>query len=90
MLELCGQETSLFFTHLFLCQVPAELRIMLLINKDDKLWAMHGQRSNLVATVEQPVEDDPSLLAAVASRGHGGRGGRSRPADELQRPAAAW
>ena len=86
MLELCprGQETSLFFTHLFLCQLPAELRIMLgeddyqdrlLITKADKLWAMHGQKSHLVAAVEQPVEDDPSLLAAVASRGQGGRGG---------------
>ena len=63
-LELCprGQETSLFFTHLFL---PAELRIMLgeddhqdvriLITKTDKLWAMHGQKSHLVAAVEQPV-----------------------------------
>ena len=38
--------------------------------------AMHGQKSHLVAAVEQPVEDDPSLLAAVASRGLGGRGGR--------------
>ena len=87
MLELCprGQETSLFFTHLFLCRLPAELRIMLgeddhqdvrlLINKADKLWAMRDQKSRLVAAVEQPVEDDPSLLAAIASRGHGGCGG---------------
>ena len=31
MLELCpcGQETSLFFTHLFLCRLPAKLRIMM-------------------------------------------------------------
>ena len=36
---------------------------------------MHSQKSHLVAAVEQPVEDDPSLLAAVSSRGHGGRGG---------------
>ena len=87
MLEVCPrrQETSLFITHLFLCRLPSELRIMLsednhqdvrlLINKADKLWAMHGQKSNLVATVKQPVEDDPSLLAAVSYRGHGGRGG---------------
>ena len=91
MLELCprGQETSLFFTHLFLCRLPAELRIMLgeddhqdirlLINKADKLWAMHSQKSHLVSAVEQPVEDDPSLPTAVASRGHGGRGGRGGP-----------
>ena len=68
-----------------MCRLPSELRIMLgeddhqdvrlLINKADKLCAMHGQKSNLVATVEQPVEDDPSLLAAISSRGHGGRGG---------------
>ena len=88
MLELCprGQETSLFFTHLFLCCLPAELRIMLgeddhqdvrlLITKADKLWAMHGQKSHLVAAVEQPVEEDPSLLAALASRSQGGRGGQ--------------
>ena len=69
MLELCprGQETSLFFTHLFLCCLPAELRIMLgeddyqdvrlLITKADKLWARHGQKFHLVAAVEQPVED---------------------------------
>ena len=56
MLELCpcGQETSRFFTHLFLCPLPAELRIMLgeddhqdvrlLITKADKLWAMHSQK----------------------------------------------
>ena len=31
MLEACprGQETNIFFTHLFLCWLPAELRIML-------------------------------------------------------------
>ena len=88
MLELCprGQETSLFFTHLFLCRLPSELRIMLgeddhqdvrlLITKADKLWAMHGQKSYMVAAVEQTVEDYPSLVAAVASRGRGGPGGR--------------
>ena len=89
MLELCprGQETSLFFIHLFLCRLPEELRIMLgeddhqdvrlLITKANKLWAMHGQKSHMVAAVEQPVEEDPSLLAAVSSRGQGGRGGHS-------------
>ena len=49
--------------------------VRLLINKADKLWAMHGQKTHLVAAVEQPVEDNPSLLTAVSSRGHGGRGG---------------
>ena len=34
MLELCPcrQETSLFFTHLFLCHLPAEPRIIILFN----------------------------------------------------------
>ena len=84
MLELCplGQETSLFFTHLFLCRLPSELHIMLgeddhqdvrlLITKADKLWAMHSQKSHFGATVDQTVEEDPSLVAPVASRGHGG------------------
>ena len=87
MLELCprGQETSLFFTHLFLCRLPSELCIMLgeddhqdvrlLITKADKLWAMHGQKSHIMAAVDQTVEGDPSIVAAVTSRGRGGRGG---------------
>ena len=49
MLEVClrGQETNIFFTRLFLCRLPAELRIMLgednhqdvrsLVAKADKL-----------------------------------------------------
>ena len=36
----------------------------------------HAQKSHLVAAVEQPMEEDPSLLAAIASRGQGGPGGR--------------
>ena len=52
--------------------------VRLLITKADKLWAMHGQKSHMVAAVEQTVEDDPTLVAAVASRGRGGRGGRGR------------
>ena len=87
ILELCphGQETSLFFTHLFLCRLPSELRIMLgednhqdvrlLITKADKLWALHGQKSSLIATVDQP-EEEPSVVAAISSRGRGGRGSR--------------
>ena len=89
MLETCprGQETNIFFTHLFLCRLPAELRIMLgeddhqdvrnLVAKADKLWALHGQKSSLVATVEQVVEESSSIVAAVSGRGRGGRGGRS-------------
>ena len=46
--------------------------VRLLITKADKLWAMHSQKSHLGATVDQTVEEDPSLVAPVASRGHGG------------------
>ena len=98
MLELCprGQEVSIFFTHLFLCRLPAELRIMLgeddhqglrlLITKANKLWAMHGQKANLVATVDQPVEEDPLLVAVVSSRGRSNRGGRSGRNNRGQQP----
>jgi hypothetical protein len=53
MLELCprGHETSIFFTHLFLERLQAELRIMLgednhqnprdVAKKADSLWALH-------------------------------------------------
>jgi hypothetical protein len=53
MLELCprGHETRIFFTHLFLERLPAELRIMLgednhqnprdVAKKADSLWALH-------------------------------------------------
>ena len=87
MLEACprGQETNIFFTHLFLCRLPAELRIMLgeddhqdvrnLVAKADKLWAMHGQKSSLIAAVDQPEEDGAFIAAVGATRGHGHRGG---------------
>ena len=41
-----------------------------LVVKADKLWALHGQKSSLVATVDQP-EKEPSVVAAVSSRGRG-------------------
>jgi len=90
MLEVCprGQETNIFFTHLFLCRLPAELRIMLgeddhqdvrnLVNKADNLWALHGQKSSLVATIEQQAEEGPGIVAAVSTRGRGGRGGQGQ------------
>ena len=92
MLEACprGQETNIFFTHLFLCRLPAELRIMLgeddhqdvrnLVAKADKLWAMHGQKSSLIAAVDQPEEDGAFIAAVGATRGHGHRGGGRRVA----------
>ena len=92
MLETCprGQETNIFFIHLFLCRLLAELRIMLgeddhqnvrnLVAKADKLWALHGQKSSLVITVEQSVEESPSIVAAVSGRGRGDHGGRGQHA----------
>ena len=89
MLEACprGQETNIFFTHLFLCRLPAELRIMRgeddhqdvrnLVTKADKLWALHGQKSGLVASVDEPEEDSAVGAAVGATRGRGGCGNRS-------------
>ena len=88
MLETClrGQETNTFFTHLSLCRLPAERCIMLgeddhqdvmnLVSKADKLWALHGQKSSLVASVDQPEEDSAVIAAVGATRGCGVRGGR--------------
>jgi hypothetical protein len=94
MLELCprGHETSIFFTHLFLERLPAELRITLgeddhqnvraLAKKADTLWSLHGMRASVSASVASLVDvDEPSSVAAVSSRGssRGGKfGGRSR------------
>lgn len=89
MLELCprGEESNIFFTHLFLQRLPAELRIMLgeddhqdprpLAEKADQLWALHGGRMASVATVDLLV-DEPAQVAAVASRGQSRGGGRVR------------
>ena len=79
MLDLCprGHETSIFFTHLFLERLPAELRIMLgeddhqdprpLAAKADQLWALHGGKFATIAAVdEDPVAASP--VAAVSSR----------------------
>jgi hypothetical protein len=77
MLELCprGHETSIFFTHLFLERLPAELRILLceddhqnprdVAKKADSLWALH--KMNLVpgaavASVEGSSSVDASSL----------------------------
>jgi hypothetical protein len=64
MLELCprGQEGNMFFTHLFMERLPAELRILVgednhrdprpLADKADKLWALHGAKLGQIPTVE--------------------------------------
>ena len=97
MLETCphGQETNIFFTHLFLCRLPAELCIMLgeddhqdvrnLVSKADKLWALHGQKNSLVASVDQPEEDSVVIAAVGATRGRGGRGNCSNRGQQSSR-----
>ena len=47
-----------------------------LVTKADKLWALHGQKSSLVASVDQPEEDSAVIAAVGATRGRGGRGNR--------------
>ena len=101
MLEACprGQETNIFFKHLFLCRLPAKLRIMLgeddhqdvrnLVTKADKLWALHGQKSSLVASVDQPEEDSAVIASVGATRGRGGRGGRSNCSNRGQQSSRA-
>jgi uncharacterized membrane protein YgcG len=92
MMELCprGHESSIFFTHLFLERLPAELRITLgeddhqnvraLAKKADALWSLHGMRPSFSASVASLVDvDEPSSVAAVSSRGTSrGSGGRGR------------
>ena len=82
MFEFCprGHEANIFFTHLFLERLPAELRILLgeddhedprqLAAKADKLWSLHGGKFAAVASVEAL---DSAPVAAVAARGRTGR-----------------
>ena len=96
MLEACprGQEANIFFTHLFLCHLPAELRIMLveddhqdvrnLVAKADKLWALHGQKNSLIASVDQPEEETSVVAAVGAARGRGGSSGRGNRSNRGQ------
>ena len=79
MLETCprGHSNNIFFTHMFMRALPAELRIMLgeddhqdsraLAEKADRLWALHGPKQHLLANVSEPAE--PSPVAAVQQRG---------------------
>ncbi len=89
MLELCprGHETSIFFTHLFLERLPAELRITLgedshqnvraLAKKADALWSLHGMKTSFSTPVASLVElEEPSTVVAVSSCGSG-CGGRT-------------
>jgi hypothetical protein len=91
MLELCpqGHETSVFFTHLFLKRLPAELRITLgeddhqnvraLAKKADSLWSLNGMKSSFASTEASLVDvEEPSPVAVVSSRGSGRGLGRGR------------
>jgi hypothetical protein len=91
MLELCprGHESSIFFTHLFLERLPAELRITLgeddhqnvraLAKKADSLWSLHGTKSSFSPAMASLVDmDEPSPVAVVSSRGSGRGCGRGR------------
>ncbi len=82
MLELCprGRETSIFFTHLFLERLPAELRIMLgeddnqnprdIAKKADSLWALHKMHLAPGASVDGSSSvDDSSSSPSMASTG---------------------
>ncbi len=90
MLELCpqGHETSIFFTHLFLERLPAELQITsgeddhqnvrALAKKADALWSLHGMKASFSASVASLVGvNKPFLVAAVSSRGSSGSGSSS-------------
>ena len=98
MLETCprGQETNIFFTHLFLCRLPAELCIIIigeddhqdvrnLVAKADNMWALHGQKSSLVASLDQPEEDSAVIAAVGATRGRSGCGNRSNRSQQSSR-----
>jgi hypothetical protein len=84
MLELCprGHETSIFFTHLFLKRLPAELRIMLgeddhqnprdVAKKADSLWALHKMHlapGASVASIDGSSSVDGSSAPSTASTG---------------------
>ena len=89
MLDLCprGQESNIFFTHLFLERLPAELRIMLgeddhqdprpLAAKADQLWALHGGRFATIAAVDEECAE-AAPVAAVSSRQPSSVGGRGK------------
>ncbi len=95
MLRLCprGQESSLFFTYLFLHWLPRELRVLLtdvdhndrrlLSERADQLWAHYAKRSHsTMACLEAVSSDDESgAVAAICRQGPGGKhsGGKSHP-----------
>jgi hypothetical protein len=95
MLRLCprGQESSLFFTYLFLHRLPRELRVLLtdvdhndrrlLSERADQLWAHYAKRSHSTMACLEAVssDDEGGAVAAIHRQGPGGKysGGKSRP-----------
>jgi hypothetical protein len=96
MARLCprGEENSTFFTYCFLHRLPREIRVMLtdvdhgdrraLAIRADQIWAHNGRYAHDAAVAAVAVEEDPSPVAAVSSRGQQrsgggrGRGGRNK------------
>ena len=56
-----------------------------LVTKANKLWALHDQKSSLVASVDQPEEDSAVIAAVGATRGRGGHRNRSNRGHQSSR-----
>ena len=85
MLEACphGQETNIFFTHLFLCRLPAELRIML--GEDD-----HQDVRNLVVNGGQAVGSPWPEVQPGCYHGPAREGAFCHRRRFFQRPRQPW
>ena len=59
-----------------------------LIAKADKLWALHGQKNSLIASVDQPEEETSAIAAVGAARGRGGCSGHGNCSNRGQQPAS--
>ena len=59
-----------------------------LVAKADKLWALHGQKNSLIASVDQPEEETSVVAAVGAARGRGGSGGRGNRSNRGQQPVS--
>jgi len=96
MLAMCpkGEETSAFFSYLYLQRLPRELRVLLaddnhkdlraLADKADRLHALHTKQAHDCAA----VESDPDLVAAIGGKRDGKKkqktGGKSSAAGQQQ------
>jgi hypothetical protein len=96
MTRICprGQDNNLFFTYCFLHRLPREIRIMLtdvdhtdrraLAVRADQIWAHNARYPHDAAVAAVAVQEEPSSVAAVSTRGQQrsggsrGRGNRNR------------